>query len=471
MNGSLGGIIPKRFLGDRSGSVAVVAAVSIAMLLLAAGLALDAIRAYDIRTELQAAADGAALAAASQSSRTSNKVEANGKAFFKANSVPASTATVTEPVVVHDTAAQRVTVSATATMDTSFMRLAGFHTLTIPVSATAGYGGTPKSRLELVVVPDVSASMAAKWPGETVSLAYGIGTNGGSLVTGLEKLVTKAKFRAGVVPFNSYVKFHQSNMPAGIASGNSTGKAPSCDCYNSCDGVTGPCVSTCEGGRFMCDGNDATYFGCVGPYDVNQNKTPYPRAYGDCGINALKMQNLASEAFYASSALKDTSTGGLGPSFIPSGLLWAWNMLTPEMPLTSALPPKDAMKIVLLISDGINTASPRYPSFPLVNDETGDFVDAKVNPDTSWLDGTKADKLTGDLCRKMKDYGIIIYTLHVGQATTTSTKLMSDCASDTTNVYSVTRLSQVKSTFTAIMDSMAKRFLTTGSGGAPFLIN
>jgi len=122
------------------GFVAVYMAVLLTGLLLFTGLAVDSGRAYVVKAQLTKAVDGAALGAA----RNLNEGDPRGEAtrIFKAN-FPAGylgTSSVTDPTTDPNffslttdatTGVNTVTVTATAVLPTTFMRLGNIDTVTV----------------------------------------------------------------------------------------------------------------------------------------------------------------------------------------------------------------------------------------------------------------------------------------------------------------------------------------------------
>src|SRR5262249_54636448 len=141
--------------------------VALTALLLFSGLAVDGGRAYVVKALLTKAVDGAALGAA----RNLNSGDPLGAAtrIFQAN-FPAGTfgtTSVTDPATDPSffslstdavTGVNVVTVSATATLPTTFMRLGNFTQVSVSSS-----GQAQRRMVDLSLVIDVSASIGAQW--------------------------------------------------------------------------------------------------------------------------------------------------------------------------------------------------------------------------------------------------------------------------------------------------------------------
>jgi Flp pilus assembly protein TadG len=143
-------------------------AVFTGALCLFTGLAVDTGRAYVVKAQLTKAVDGAALAAA----RNLNGGDPHGEAarIFNANFPDGyfGTFEVTDPATdpdffdletIEETGLNVVTVTASAKLPTTFMRLADFEEVTVRSS-----GEATRRMVDLSLVLDVSSSIAARWP-------------------------------------------------------------------------------------------------------------------------------------------------------------------------------------------------------------------------------------------------------------------------------------------------------------------
>ena len=148
---------------NEKGMVLVYMAGVITVLLLFSGLAVDTGRAYVVKAQLSKALDGAALGAA----RNMNSGNPTGEAtrIFNANfptGYMGSTLTSGPTVgLLTDAATGRnvVTVSATASVPTTFMRVGNFTQVVVNSSAEA-----TRRMVDLSLVIDVSGSIGSKWP-------------------------------------------------------------------------------------------------------------------------------------------------------------------------------------------------------------------------------------------------------------------------------------------------------------------
>ena len=138
-----------------AGNIATMAALMSVPVIGAAGLSVDGIRVYMLHDRMMSALDAAALAGGRVLS-TAN-VEADVRMYFDAN-IPADYlgATVGTPKVTVGANDETLTLSASATLPTTFARVLGVDT--IPVTVTNRIRRTVRG-MELALVLDVTGSM------------------------------------------------------------------------------------------------------------------------------------------------------------------------------------------------------------------------------------------------------------------------------------------------------------------------
>jgi len=157
-----------RTVASREDGVALIyLAVTLTALLLFSGLAVDSGRGYVVKAQLTKAVDGAALAAARNLNSGSPRAEA--ERIFKQN-FPLGfmgTSSITDPtsdpnffkLTTDPTSGTNVvTITASAVLPTSFMKLANFNTLTVNAM-----GEATRRMVDLSLVVDVSSSIGSQW--------------------------------------------------------------------------------------------------------------------------------------------------------------------------------------------------------------------------------------------------------------------------------------------------------------------
>lgn len=145
----------RTFLRSRRGAVAPFVAVAIIPLVGALGLATDTARGYIVRAKLGEALDAAALAGG-RNIFSSNR-DADINMYFDANFPEGwMRANIDGPFIDVNTDKTVLTLTATATIPTTFMRVLGFNTMTI---AAASEVTRQVDMLDLVLSIDMSGSM------------------------------------------------------------------------------------------------------------------------------------------------------------------------------------------------------------------------------------------------------------------------------------------------------------------------
>src|ERR1044072_1124518 len=148
------------------GFAIVYMAALLTVMLLGTGIAVDSGRAYVVKAQLTKAVDGAALGAA-RALNSANPRDAPTR-IFKANfpnqyfgPVPADptiAANFFDSRVDPATGVNTVTVTATAALPTTFMRLGNINTVT-----AASAGEATRRMVDLSLVLEVARSIGAKW--------------------------------------------------------------------------------------------------------------------------------------------------------------------------------------------------------------------------------------------------------------------------------------------------------------------
>jgi len=132
----------RRFDRDERGNILIIVALMSTVLVYSVGVAVDYMRAVHMRTALQGAVDSAALAGASAFTDAGLQTTAQNIAtnYFSNAVLPTHTGTITPTAVgsvittAGVTSAYQMTVTATATMPTTFM---AFLQSSMPITATA----------------------------------------------------------------------------------------------------------------------------------------------------------------------------------------------------------------------------------------------------------------------------------------------------------------------------------------------
>jgi hypothetical protein len=111
-----------------------------------------------------------------------------------------------------------------------------------------------------------------------------------------------------------------------------------------------------------------------------------------------------------------------GMTYIAPGMIWGWNILTPEAPITGAkteaeMTASGGKKAIVLMTDGDNTRSANHPWH-----YSSDKDDAE-------------DKL-GEVCDNVKNDNIIVFTVAFMVSDSDTVNLLKDCATDEAKAFS-----------------------------------
>jgi Flp pilus assembly protein TadG len=149
------------FGADEGGAVAVLVAAAIIPLIGALGLATDTARGYMVKARLSQALDAAALAGGKVMLSPDATRDADIEMYFNANFPPGYMgADVSDLEITENVVGDVLEVTATATINTTFMQVLGFDTLTV---AAATEVTRQVDQLDLVLSIDTSGSMGSPY--------------------------------------------------------------------------------------------------------------------------------------------------------------------------------------------------------------------------------------------------------------------------------------------------------------------
>lgn len=425
-------MVRKQFWREINGNMSIMMAVAALPLLAAAGAAIDMVHANNAKTALQSAVDAAALAGGTSGFNSHAALSALVNKYLAENNANFSIGTAdtidfgTTPVT------NNFFVRVNGKIKTDFMSLVGIPTMGLGAYSEVEKGG---QALELALVLDNTASMNSE--GRLAALKV----SAKKLVdTVMTNKPPGAYVKIGIVPFSNYVNVGVGNrnkswvdVPADYTDTTSVtyNSYPNAT-YTNChivdhayinDGV--PAIWQ----ENVCDVNagtpvPVTYFpthtwnGCIGsrndPLDVSigSPNVKYP------GIMDVGCPQPLTDLTDIQSTLNSQIDGmvATGETYIPSGVLWGWNMLDSQQPLTAAktaaaMANLKGVKAMVLMTDGDNTLSATYPTH-------------------NGTDAAAADAKTAQLCTNMKADGISIYTVGFKVSKPSSLAMLAACASN-----------------------------------------
>lgn len=420
-----------RFPAANQGNIAVLFAVALLPLLSFMGAAIDYTRANSARSSMQAALDSTSLMLAkdlSDGKITTDQISAKATAYFNAlyTNKDARSVAITASYATGTSQGSTIQVNGSGAVITEFMKVAGFPTIGFNSSSTSVWGNV---RMRVAIALDVTGSMNSDGKMDALKPAAK------SLIDQLAALAKNpGDVYVSIIPFAKDVNVGASNYDANWIN------------WSDWDEDN----KTCSGwgwGANCTPKNHNTWNGCVTDRDQNYdtlNTAPtggpstrfYAEQYDACPAQLMPLS-------YDFTALKNkvdslTPNGGTNQ---PIGIAWAWQSLTPTVPLNA--PPEEAnytyKKVLIVMSDGLNTQD-RWPSYGNGHTQFNGQIDARQRI----------------LCDNIKAAGITIYTMHVNTDNDPTSAVLQYCASSPDKFSTVTSATQIMAAFNSIGSSLSK---------------
>ncbi len=405
-------LVLHRFSRDQGGAAIVLVAAALVILVGAAGLAYDSGRGYMVNARLSQAVDAAALAGGrSLTAGGGGDYSDQITKYFVANFPQGYMgATVSTPNIQLNSDGDQVTVSASATIDTTLMR-ALLSDGTLTVSAAATVNRTVKG-LEVALVLDNSGSMG----GSKMSSLKDSANMLLDIMYGSNNTVDD--LTVAIVPFSgrSNLQGHSGVHPINPPSSALVCLDPRPDPYDTDD------ASPVE---MPFDHYSGTYAPPHYQYD--------DRVCPEAPIQQLEESKSTIEA--AISAMQAE-----GCTRYDIGALWGWRAISPRwegfwgsagMPLEYGDPLME--KAIIIMTDGANT--PYCLDDPLTRAET--------------------EAMFSSICSDMKANGIVIYTITFQLSHSGTKTLFRNCASGTQRYFDSPNSDELESAFTIIANDLS----------------
>lgn len=484
---------------DRSGNFAMLTALLMVPLLTAGGLAVDYYNLSRIRSNLQNANDGAALAAA-------NYYNEHGELPVRDDVEKILKANFAGPAAVSDFRLEdgNVVLSSADNVKLIFGSLLPDKTAHVGVLSSVKVQSD--EQLEIVLVLDNTYSMVSEGKIDALKSAAS------DFVHTLLKLNTNGRksVRIGIVPFSNYVNVGIENRYASWMwvppdqSGTRSipgGVQKQCNGWttdnNSCHAVTNyndgvatgtyqSCDRTCTGGTTdvayppQAQAWSTSWHGCVGsrgPHPFNVTDEYANRPF----IGLPQIQNIYISGFPSVScptALtplttnEDTLEASIaamkaeGDTYIAPGVMWGLRVLSEAAPFTesadSGAPGLKHRRIMVLMSDGDNTKSPQIATTLQIPPEIASSVGISKlpNPYNEGSDHVLADKMTNEACQAVKDAKVSVYSISFGSEVSASGKAVLHNCADADQFFDSSHVAEISGTFQKIAASIAAIRLT-----------
>jgi Flp pilus assembly protein TadG len=479
----------RRFRRHESGATLTLFAIAGVALICMAGVVIDYGRLTKEHTSLQAATDAAALAAARLPSKDATAMQAAANKFFVANTANLNGSNIQITKFGFEESTGTVSVEASGALDTSLMSIAGVKTMGYSSRSAAVKEVTGTVEMALVLDNTWSMSESAGGGGSKITVLKSAAKN--LINTILTQGGTNVKI--GIVPFADYVNVGVGNrsqpwmsVPADYSVPKTTPAVPyTCKtvstkqvctkgapktCTSTTDGVVTSydctpqtCVQqpvtpyqSCSGGTpEKTTYTNYKWYGCVrsrktGELRLNDSEptTPYlgfPETSQRC-LNPIVP--LTSDKTVLTSAIDNLiiNIGGYKPStYIPAGLLWGVNVLSPTAPFAEGktYDPANKMprKALVLMTDGANTMYFRASDGTHQNATNAGHV-TTTNNDTS------------KLCDYAKSKKIEVFTVAFAVTDVAAKTMLQGCASGSANYYDATDSAALSAAFQSIGQSL-----------------
>jgi Flp pilus assembly protein TadG len=425
----------RAFLKAKNGNVAMIFALSLIPMCIAAGTGLDFSRALIVRARLAEALDAAGLAVGASKGLSQSQLDALAQDYFNANYTADSSFGTPTPVAVNP-GTLSVSLSTTVQMPTTLMNIVGVKTMDVSYTSQIVWGQT---KLWVSLVLDNTGSMSqTDSTGTTKMDALKTATH--QLLQILQNAAgTPGDVKVALIPFNRDVNVGSPNSGATWLDwsdwNNSNGTCAGAYTYHSTD-----TKSKCEyyGGTWTA-ADHSSWDGCVmdrtQDYDT-QNTNPvasntatlFPvQQYSSC---PAQMQAMTYDWTALSNEVDAMYPTGNTNQTI--GMAWGWQALTDGDPMHAGTLPPLTKRVIILLSDGVNTQNRWTSSQSSIDDR---------------------ERLA---CDNAKAEGITIYTVFVDlNGTSGSSAALEYCASDPSKYFDLTTTGQIVTAFNAIGQQIA----------------
>lgn len=463
----------KRFRSDERGVFAVIFGVLAIVLVVSSGGVVDFVGVQNARSMAQPALDSATLSLHSEiDDLTEAQIGDLAESLINERLDALGLTAEVETVNINDDEGT-LFIEARFSYQTSFLSLIGIDTINSRIHSEV----TSKSlNIEVALVLDSTASMAGNKLNTLKTAAR-------DLVDELMPDEQNPDIAIALVPFNRYVNIGMSNRnePGLDIEANYTWTPAGQRCWNtypndtrrcdrrrvnySCtrDGVPTTCSRweyyNCTGSRGdpvrVCRPQytrNFRWYGCMGsrhiaPFDTvdtNYATDPVPgvvRHWNSCRVTPMtELTNTRAGLRTAISAMRARDS-----TYIPTGLMWGWRLLSPQAPFAGKPYNDENKKVIVLMTDGMNTVSPS--TVWTANQPGTHRVHRRGNTD-------EANTKTTQLCNNIADENIVIYTIAFEVSDPTIRTILSNCAANGGSYFDASNSEELEQAFADIADEL-----------------
>ncbi|MFN3349001.1 vWA domain-containing protein [Pseudorhodoplanes sp.] len=415
----------QRFVENRHGGTGPFLALALIPLMGFTGAAIDYARANATKVAIQAALDSTGLMLSkSANTLTPAELTASANSLFMAqfNRPEAHNVTLTHEFTAPQQGSFALKLTGTATVPTRFASLIGTSELTVSATSEILWG---IKRLNLALALDNTGSMSSS--GKMAALK----TAAHNLLDTLQAAAKKPDdVKVSIIPFATdvnvgtiykdepWIDWEQWENVNGVCSNSSYKTKTSCQ----------------SAGRVWTTASRDTWNGCVWDRDQNFDVQNTAANGGqatrfranqatNCPASILPLTNDWGALHAKVDAMIPT-----GNTNVTIGMAWAWQTLSPVVPMNAPSPEPDLDKVIVLLTDGENTQNR--------------FTTSR----------TSIDARTAKVCENAKADNVKVYTVRVisGNAT-----LLRNCATKPDWFYDVQNAAQLNAVFSAIAQNLA----------------
>lgn len=429
----------RAFLRANKGNVAMIFALSLVPVAIAAGTGVDFSRALLVRSRLAEALDSAGLAVGASSGLTQAQMQQLAQDYFNANYTADSSFGIPATLTVTP-GNNSVSLSTNVDMPTTLMNIAGIRTLPVGYSAEIVWGQT---KLWVSLVLDNTGSMAERDSTGTSKMSA-LKTASHQLLTMLQNAAANpGDIKVSIVPFNKDVNVGVGNVNApwiDWRQWNAVNGRNACGFGDGHGGDQGNGFGRFDqddhqdNGRGCTNESHNTWNGCIMDRDQSydaQNDTPDPadtatlfpaEQYRNCPVSLMGL----SYDWTALGNEVDSMTPN-GTTNQTIGFAWGWQTMTDGDPMNSGPLPAETRRVIILLSDGLNTQN-RWTT-------SRSSIDAR-------------EELA---CDNAKAADVTIYTVFVDlNGTSGNSAALQYCASDSSKYFDLTTSGEIVTAFNTI---------------------
>jgi Flp pilus assembly protein TadG len=425
----------QEFRAANAANVTVTFALSTIPMVGFVGAAVDYSHANAVKAAMQAAADSTALMLSKDAASINNtQLQTKANDYFKALYTRTDSTNLLVSATYNSDAGSQVVVNASTKVKTNFMGLMGFQQLNVAVDSQVKWGNT---KLRIALALDNTGSMSDDGKMDALKTATK------SLLSQLKTAAAKdGDVYVSIIPFSKDVNVGSSNYRAtwidwtdfeeneGSCSKDTRRKEyTKSQCLQRNGSWTGTPRSQWNGcvtdrGNTSAPSSYNTDQNVMG-VDTTKTYTMFPaEQYDYCGS---KMATLSYDWTAMNTLVTNMSPDGNTNQGI--GLQHAWMSLVGGGPYPTP-PTEDPnfkySKVIILLTDGLNTENRWYTS------------------------QTSIDDRQATTCANIKAAGITIYTVQVNTGGDPTQTVLKNCASSSDKFFLLTSASQMVSTFTQI---------------------